>query len=53
MTFAKSYHGYFSDKIYEIKRRHDHQGIYRYTITDTTDGEEISGTYYANELLPI
>lgn len=53
MTFAKSYHGYFSDKIYEIKRIHDHRGIFRYTLIDTTDDAEICGTYYGGELLPI
>ena len=51
LPFAKSFHGYFSDKIYEIKQRHDHNGIYRYTLTDTEDGEEVSGTYHREELL--
>lgn len=53
MPFSKSYHGYFSEKIYEIIQRHDHRGIFRYTIRDTTDDAEIAGTYYAAELLPI
>ena len=52
LPFAKSYHGFFTDKTYKIVRRHDHNGIYRYTIADTSDNAEISGSYYANELLP-
>ena len=51
LPFAKSYHGYFSDKIYQIKQLHDHNGIYRYTLLDTEDGEEVFGTYHREELL--
>ena len=51
LPFAKSFHGYFSDKIYEIKKRHDHNGIYRYTLKDTEDDVEVSGTYHREEML--
>jgi hypothetical protein len=52
--FTKSYYGYFSDKIYEIKSRHDHgQGIFRYGLIDTSDGFAISGTWYSEELLVV
>lgn len=50
LPFAKSFHGYFSDKIYEVKRRHDYNGIFRYTLIDTTDNAEIAGTFHAAEL---
>lgn len=53
MPFTKSFAGYFTEKIYEIKRCHNHKGIFRYTIQDSDDGAEISGTYYASELQPL
>lgn len=51
LPFAKAYHGHFGDQMYAIKRQHDHNGIFRYTIEDLSDGQEISGTYYGHELL--
>ena len=53
LPFHKSFHGYFGDKVYEISMTHDYEGIYRYTLIDTTDGVEISGTFYRQELFPI
>ena len=53
MPFSKSFKGYFSDKVYKVLRTHDHNGIYRYTLVDTGDDQEISGTYYNEELLPL
>jgi hypothetical protein len=52
LPFHKSYRGYFKETIYEIKSRIDYNGIYRYTLVYTTDGVQVSGTYYAEELLP-
>ena len=52
LPFVKAYKGHFTEKTYKIIRRHDHNGIFRYTIADTSDNAEISGTYYAEELLP-
>lgn len=51
LPFGKSFHGYFSEKIYKIKQRLEYNGIYRYTLEDTSDGIEVSGTYYKEELL--
>ena len=53
MPFSKSFTGYFSEKVYVILRTRDHNGIFRYTIADTDDDQEVSGTYYAEELLPL
>ena len=47
--FAKSFHGYYSDKVYRVIKVHDHT-VPRYTIEDEEDGETIAGTYYAAEL---
>ena len=47
--FAKSFHGYYSDKLYRVTKLHDHT-VPRYTITDEEDGETIAGTWYAAEL---
>jgi hypothetical protein len=52
LPFHKSYRGYFKDTIYEVKSRVDYNGIYRYSLVDTTDGVQVSGTYYSEELLP-
>ena len=52
LPFVKAYKGHFTDKTYKIVRRHDHNGVFRYTIADTSDNAEISGTYYTEELLP-
>jgi transposase InsO family protein len=52
LPFHKSFHGYFSQKVYIIKHRINYNGIYRYTLIDSDDNVEISGTYYAKELLP-
>jgi hypothetical protein len=52
LPFHKSYRGYFKDTVYEIKSRVDYNGIYRYSLVDTTDGVQVSGTYYSEELLP-
>ena len=51
LPFHKSFHGYFSDETYRIKHRHDYNGLFRYTIEDTVDDQEISGSYYREELL--
>ena len=51
LPFSKSYDGFYSDKYYRVKRRREHNGIFRYTLEDLADGAEISGTYYAAELL--
>lgn len=51
LPFSKSYDGFYSDKYYRVKRRRDHSGIFRYTLEDLDDGAEISGTFYAEELL--
>jgi hypothetical protein len=53
LPFHKSFHGYFSDKVYVVKRRVNYDGIYRYTLMDPVDNVEISGTFYAEELLPM
>ena len=47
--FAKSFHGYYSDKTYRIIKTHD-LTVPRYTIEDEEDGETIAGTWYAAEL---
>jgi transposase InsO family protein len=52
LPFHKSFHGYFSEKVYVVKKRVSYGGIYRYTLTDPEDNMEISGTYYVHELLP-
>lgn len=52
LPFHKSFHGYFTDKVYEIKHYVSYNNIYRYTLIDTADNMEISGTYYMQELLP-
>ena len=51
LPFSKSYDGFYSNKYYRVKRRRDHNGIFRYTLEDLDDGAEISGTFYAEELL--
>ena len=51
LPFSKSYDGFYSDKYYRVKRRRDHNGIFRYTLEDLDDGAEISGTFYVEELL--
>jgi hypothetical protein len=53
LPFHKSFHGYFSDKIYLVKHRVNYAGIYRYTLVDPEDNMEISGSFYAQELLPL
>lgn len=50
--FAKSFHGYYSDKVYRVTMLHDHT-VPRYTIADEEDGETIAGTWYAAELYRI
>lgn len=50
LPFSKSYDGFYTDKYYRVKRRRNHNGIYRYTLEDLDDGAEISGTFYAEEL---
>ena len=52
LPFAKSYSGYYSAKTYYITRIHQHS-VPRYTIADEEDNVSISGTYYAEELLPM
>ena len=47
--FAKSFHGYYSDKVYRVTKMHEHT-VPRYTIADEEDGETIAGTWYAAEL---
>ena len=47
--FAKSFHGYYSDKVYRVIKLNDHT-VPRYTIADEEDGETIAGTWYATEL---
>ena len=51
LPFHKSFHGYFSDKVYEIIRRVQYKNIWRYSIKDG-EGNNISGSYYKQELLP-
>lgn len=53
MVFSKSFAGYFSDKVYKIIRIRDHNGIFRYTLEDTEDDQEVSGTFYREELLTL
>jgi hypothetical protein len=53
LPFHKSYHGYFSDKVYIVKHKNDYNGIFRYKIADSEDNIEIMGTYYADELLEL
>lgn len=53
MPFFKSFRGYYGSKVYEIIRKVDYGNISRYALKDTDDGEEISGSYYYFELLPI
>jgi hypothetical protein len=53
LPFHKSFYGYFSQKVYVIKHRISYNGIYRYTLIDSDDDVEISGTYYYDELLPM
>lgn len=52
MPFAKSFHGHFvTDREFRVIKQHDHaDGIVRYTLEDCKDSQEISGTYYAEEL---
>ena len=52
--FHKSFHGYFSDKIYQINERVWYRpGVFRYSLIDTEDGMEVSGSYYEEELYPM
>jgi hypothetical protein len=53
LPFHKSYHGYYSDKVFVVKHRVNYDGIYRYTLLDPEDNMEISGTFYAQELLAL
>ena len=53
LPFHKSFKGYFTEKVYVIKRAINYHGIYRYTIVDESDGIEISGSYHAEELQPM
>ena len=50
LPFGKSCHGYFSDKIYTVIKRHPYS-VARYSISDDNDSEPISGTFYDHELL--
>lgn len=51
LPFHKSFHGYFSDEVYEVIRRVQYRNIWRYSVKDS-DNDEISGSYYRQELLP-
>lgn len=53
LPFHKSFHGYFSDKKYEVIRSINYNGIFRYTLKDVDDNMEIAGTYYKQELFPV
>ena len=53
LPFAKSYAGYYTDQYYEITGRNSYNGINRYKVKDVADDMPISGTYYAQELLPL
>ena len=50
--FAKSFHGYYSEKVYRITKIHD-LTVPRYTVADEEVGETIAGTWYAAELYRI
>lgn len=52
LPFAKSFAGYYSEKIFRIIKRHPYTAP-RYTIVDEEDDEEIAGTYYDFELYRI
>lgn len=52
-VFHKSFAGYFSDAIYEIVDRFEYNGRYRYIVIDTSDGVELSGSWYAEEMLVV
>ena len=49
LPFAKSYHGYYSDKVYIVSKLHAYS-VPRYSIIDEEDSEPIDGTWYADEL---
>lgn len=51
MPFSKSFAGYFGSKWYKVIRAHNYDGIYRYTLADDEDDQEMSGSYYREELL--
>ena len=50
--FAKSFHGYYSERIFYISKLHEHS-VPRYSIVDESDGESICGTWYAQELYKV
>lgn len=52
LPFAKSYHGYYSEKIYRVIKQHA-LDVPRYSIADEEDDEPIAGTYYEEELFPV
>ena len=52
LPFHKSFHGYFTEKVFEIIMSTSYNGIYRYTLLDLEDGVELSGTFYRQELMP-
>lgn len=47
--FSKSYEGFYGERVFRVIKQHK-LDVPRYTIADEEDGEEISGTWYANEL---
>ena len=53
LPFHKSFHGYFSEKVYEVVRAVSYAGVFRFTVKDLSDGAILAGSYYAQELLPI
>lgn len=50
--FAKSFHGYYNERIFHIIKRHA-MTVPRYSIADDEDNMPISGTWYAHELYPV
>lgn len=52
LPFAKSHHGYYTDKTYRVVKQHAHD-VPRYSIVDEEDNEPIAGTWYAAELYKI
>ena len=53
LPFHKSFFGYFDDEVYEVAKRIEYFGVYRYTLIDTTDGVKINSSFYRAELFPI